>query len=215
MSGGRLLLISDKNWREPEEMGNHGTHLAYFTSRAPVALPELDEPLTHWLTIPSNYHRRWGNSGTVVERHPALGGMPHEGFCDLQFFSLIRRAKSFWLDRWPERPQPIIRAIDNYWRGSNKAYLVEFRVGQGSALATTLNFTQHLGRAPEADYLLQQFIRYTASEAFQPATAMTAEDLEKAAKQFQADLPELIKRMGDVNAPPDQYRYDPLSGAMN
>jgi hypothetical protein len=213
--GGRLLLISDKNWAEPEELGNHGNHLAFFKTRAPVALPELDEPLTHWLTIPSNYPRRWGNSGTVVERHPALGDFPHEGFCDFQFLKLIRRAKSFWLDRLPARPRPIIRAIDNFWHGNNKAYLVEFRVGQGRVLATTLNFTQHLGRAPEADYLLNQFIRYVKGPEFSPRTAFSAAQLRTSIEQFARALPELIKQIGDANAPPTKYRYHPLSGEMN
>ncbi len=214
-AGGRLLLLSDKNWREPEEMGNHGTHLAFFTSRAPVALPELDEILTHWLTIPSNYDRRWGNSGTVIQPHPALGDFPHEGFCDSQFVSLIRRAKSFWLDRFPSRPQPIIRAIDNFWHGNSKAYLVEFRVGNGRVLATTLNFTQQLSKAPEADYLLLQLVRYALGSRFEPVASYSSEDLRRSRLAFAQELPALLKKIGDANLPPEKYRYNPLSGDMN
>lgn len=207
--GGRLLLISDKSWKEPEEMGNHGSHQALFTSRAPVSLPELDEPLTHWLTIPSNYATRWGNSGTVVEAHPALGDFPNQGFCDFQFFCLIRRAKSFWLDRFPRRPEPIIRAIDNFWHGNNKAYLLEFRVDQGRVLASTLNFTQHLGRAPEADYLFLQLLRYVQKASFQPKMQFSASELKSSMVHFAIELPELIKRIGDANAPP-KSRYTPV-----
>lgn len=214
-AGGRLFLLADKNWREPEEMGNHGTHLAFFTSRAPVSLPELDEPLTHWLTIPSNYDRRWGNSGTVVARHPALGDFPHEGFCDFQFFRLIRRAKSFWLDRFPTRPEPIIRAIDNFRHGNNKSYLFEFRVGRGSVLASSLNFTQHIGRAPEADYLLAQLIRYASGGQFEPQIRFSAAELRRAREDFAHELPEVIRRIGDANVSPVRYRYNSLSGEMN
>jgi beta-galactosidase len=214
-TGGRLLLISDKNWKEPEEMGNHGTHLAFFTSRAPVALPELDEPLTHWLTIPSNYPRRWGNSGTVIEPHPALGDFPHDDYCDFQFFKLIRRAKSFWLDEFPAPPPPIIRTIDNFWHGHNKSYLTEFGVGSGRVLATTLNITQSLGHAPETDYLLLQFIRYIQSSGFKPVTRFSSNELRESVKRFANQLPELIKQTGDANAPPVKYRYHPLSGDMN
>jgi len=208
------LLISDKNWQEPEDLGNHGTHLAFFTSRAPVVLPELDEPLTHWLTIPSNYPRRWGNSGTAIEDHPALGDFPHSDYCDFQFFRLIRRAKSFWLDAFPSRPQPIIRAIDNFWHGHNKSYLIEFRVGPGKVLATTLNITQSLG-APETDYLLLQFIDYINGPRFTPDTQFSPNELNESLKKFAIQLPDLIKQTGDANTPPTKYRYNPLSGDMN
>ncbi len=72
----------------------------------------------------------FGNSGTIVRRHPILKNFPHEGFCDLQFYDLTRTtaAKKIQdggainLDIWPVRIEPIIRSIDSWrWRARRLA----------------------------------------------------------------------------------------------
>src|SRR5207247_1634759 len=56
-----------------------------------------------------------GNLGTVIYDHPSLGRFPHEGFCDLQFLSLLRSVGRADLDALPVRVKPIIRSITD-WR---------------------------------------------------------------------------------------------------
>src|SRR5207249_861699 len=51
-----------------------------------------------------------GPSGTILDRkHPALRAMPSEGWCDLQFYSLIQDSKTILLDSLPTKIQPLVR----------------------------------------------------------------------------------------------------------
>src|SRR5206468_1121208 len=81
-----------------------------------------------------------GNLGTVIANHPALGDFPHEGFCDLQFLSLLRGVGRADLDALPTRITPIIRSITDWRLGASAAYLYEVNVGRGKLMVTTLNF---------------------------------------------------------------------------
>jgi hypothetical protein len=119
-------------------------------------------------TIPWNVGTT-GNSGTVVTPHGALGDFPHDGGCDLQFLSVIQ--DFFPMDFGPLRPGvsvPIIRAIDHYKSNRNNAYLLEFRVGKGRVLATSLGVIDRFDERVEARYLFRCLLDYVLGEWFQP-----------------------------------------------
>jgi hypothetical protein len=173
--GGRIWVISDKTWPWPEEIGIFGLHITNIIpeQQAPAVFPELDEKLTNWLTICSNNPKREGNSGTVVYPHPALGDFPHEGFCDLQFWPMIYRAKSLRLADFPAGTEPAIRTIDNFSRGRSKGYTAELRVGEGRLFISTLNLTQSYSWSPATRYMFDCLLEYTAGDGFQPSTRTT------------------------------------------
>ena len=84
--------------------------------------------------------------GTDVEQeHPAMRGMPCEGWCDLQFYGLVQGSTMVSLDELPVKVRPIIRSIDLAHRMSNRAYLFEVAVGKGRLLVSGLNFLVALG----------------------------------------------------------------------
>ena len=121
-----------------------------------------------------------GNLGTVIADHPALGSFPHEGFCDLQFLSLLNGVGRADLDALPVKVKPIIRSITDWRIGANAAYLYEVEVGSGGMLVTTLNFEQALAdKRPEAEWLLQELLNYLASDEFRPAATL---DIRKAVR---------------------------------
>jgi hypothetical protein len=86
-----------------------------------------------------------GPSGTeIANEHPALRGMPNEGWGDLQFFYLIQGSKSISLDSIPGKIEPIVRFIDRPQRLSNRAYLFEASVGKGKLVVSGFNFARAL-----------------------------------------------------------------------
>jgi beta-galactosidase len=180
--GGRIWIISDKSWPWPEEIGIFGLHITKFipSDQAPPVFPELDEQCAKWLTICSNTEPRYGNSGTLIYPHPALGDFPHEGFCDLQFWPMIYRAKSLQLDRFPAGTEPVIRTIDNYYRGRSKGYMVELGVGRGKVFISTLNLTQSFPWAVATRYMFDQLLRYV--------TGPTAQELRTMIEDFKVEL---------------------------
>lgn len=190
--GGRLFMISDKSWPWPEEIGIFGLHITKFIPehQAPPVFPELNEHCAKWLTVCSNTKVRYGNSGTIIYPHPLMDSFPHEGFCDLQFFPMIYRAKSLQLEYFPTGTQPIIRTIDNYHRGQSKGYMAELRVGEGRVFVSTLNLTQSFPRATATRYMFDRILRYLNSSDFDPEIVVSKEELRDMIEDFAKILKE-------------------------
>jgi hypothetical protein len=137
------------------------------------------------------------NLGTVIRRHPALDAFPHEGFCDLQFYrmlkihdgrSSIRNGKTIILEDFPVAVDPLIRSIDRYQYLRDKAYLFELGVGRGKLLVSTLNFFPTLNvwtfekvdfSGPECLFLFDQLVRYALSDQFHPVARISTAALGK------------------------------------
>ena len=183
---GNIWIISDNKWPWPEEVGIFGLHITKFipSEQAPILFPELDEHCSKWLTICSSAKSRHGNSGTLIYNHPAIGDFPHEGFCDLQFWPMIYRAKSLQLDLFPKGTEPIIRTIDNYYRGQNKGYMTELGVERGRVFVSTLNLTQSYSWSASTRYMFDQLLEYLMSESWNPSVQMTNEELKKMFQDF-------------------------------
>ena len=200
--GGRLWIISDKTWHWPEEPGIFGLHITRLLTvrQAPPVFPELDENLTNWLTICSNSPSREGNSGTIIYPHPALSRFPNEGFCDLQFWHMIYRAKSLRLVDFPPGTEPIIRTIDNFHKGRSKGYMVELRVGKGRLFISTLNLTKGFPRDVATRYMFDELLRYTTGPDFKPSVQMSAVELKAMIDKFAAEIaanpPQPLNEMG-------------------
>jgi hypothetical protein len=129
--------------------------------------------------------------GTIVRDHPALDGLPHEGFADLQFYNLLQGAGAFALDDAPGGFEPIVDAVRTAtgWLSKSKdltrtGFLIEARVGRGRLLATTFNVRPHLDAAhPDATYpdivwLLDRLLRYASSDQFAPRATLTWAQLQ-------------------------------------
>jgi hypothetical protein len=163
-----------------------------------------DAQLRNGAMVRTQFMPRWPLTGgqdisaTLIERHPALGEFPHDGFCAYQFYNLIvhpagslplpsegilaRRPAfnrglgvAFNLDRLPHPVSPIVRV---FGRNENRAYMFEARVGKGRLLATTLRLAQTAAQFPEAAWLVKQLLAYAGGNHFDPGVKLAAADLE-------------------------------------
>ena len=166
-AGGRVILLSKNAIREyrfapDEDWGwSHRFSKSY---RSPT-----------WNT------GKHGNSGTVVASHPALGGFPHHGWCDLNFVYLIDEAHPLLLEPYrPTRIEPIIRSIGHFMTLVDKAYMFEVNVGAGKLLATSLNVERTYPSHPETRYLLGSMMRYASGTEFAPRSTIGRKQLEDA-----------------------------------
>lgn len=153
--GGKCLLLSSGATIENTAV-YYGTTSFYKTFR----------------TIPWNAGTS-GNSGSVISEHPALADFPHEAVCDLQFVWMVRGVLP--MEFSPLRSygvRPIIRMIDHYAANRNNAHMLEFRVGTGRVLVTTLGILPNAAERIEARYLLRCLADYAHHEAFQPQAAV-------------------------------------------
>lgn len=163
-AGGRVILVATEGIIRP--------HPPLFQVQPYYA------GIRYFFTPPANYPpHEDGQNGTIIREHPMLGGYPHEGFADLQFFRLIDDAPP--IDLAPldlVRFEPIIRVIHRYPVFHPLAYLIEGRCGEGGLIISALDFRRHL---PEARYLLGKVVEYAASPAFQPAGELSATTLDR------------------------------------
>jgi hypothetical protein len=125
-------------------------------------------------TVPYNTGST-GNMGTLIADHPALRQFPHEGWCDLQFLRLISGVWPLDLDALkPARIDPIVRCIGHYKTMRNQAYLFEAAMGRGAFVATTFDIAHSFSARPEAQFMLDELLRYCLSAEFRPRNELPA-----------------------------------------
>lgn len=165
----KTLLITDK-LNEPA--------LSHLRQGGRVMLTMKQQSDTRGITfLPSP----GGAMGTLISVPRALGNFPNDGFCDLQFYSLLNGAAPFPLGAWPTDLTPIVGAIrtDTRFLSEEKsllraAYIFEVRAGGGSLLATSPGLWDHYEEAhPEAIYLFDSLLRYASSSSFAPNVAVS------------------------------------------
>lgn len=115
--------------------------------------------------------------GITVDPHPALGGFPHDGHSDWQWFHLVDGAAAVSLDHLPLTLRPIVGGIDNWNRGKRLGYLFEARVGRGRFLMTTLRLLEGYPSHPEAVYLLDALLHYAIAPTSEPDVELTLAQL--------------------------------------
>jgi len=170
-SQGRLLVTDRWNARV----------LGYLKAGGRVLL--LD-PAPAFPAVTSNYrpsgwdpNSREAHLGTIFNpQHPAMRGMPSEGWCDLQFYDLAHGAQTVVLEEVPGNLEPIVRVIDMPQRLWNKGLLFEARVGQGRLLVSGFRFASATKAGDRAAaYFLDELVRYALGPDFQPAGTIPLE----------------------------------------
>lgn len=121
----------------------------------------------YFFTPPANYPPyEDGYSGTIVRNHKMLGDFPNEGFCDLQFYRMVAESPAISLQPFSLLKQkPVIQVFSTYYVCHPLAHLIEFGVGKGGIIISSLNFNPDL---PEAKYLLSNILKYTINNKFKP-----------------------------------------------
>jgi beta-galactosidase len=115
-----------------------------------------------------------GPSGTIFDRtHPALREMPSDGWCDLQFHSVIENSKTVFLNPLPSKVRPLVRCIDRPTRLLDRAYLFEVAAGRGKLLVSGFNFARATdGADPGAAFFFDRLVRYALGPEFAPEASL-------------------------------------------
>ena len=117
-----------------------------------------------------------GNYATVIKPgHPALKGVPHEGFCGWQFRRLMEGGAAVQLEAAVPF-DPVIDIASSYKNARREAMLFEFRVGRGKLLVCTLHLRDD---DPGAVWLKNRILSYAAGDDFSPAQALMPAQLER------------------------------------
>lgn len=135
---------------------------------------------TPFTSIPTSFQmalagRTAGNLATVIADHPALGTMPHEGFCGWQFRHLLEGGNAVCFEAQDVPFDPIVEVASSHKYAIRQAMLFEFRALNGRLLVCSFRFANS---DPAARWLKQQLIRYATSEHFCPAHSLSRGQLD-------------------------------------
>lgn len=105
--------------------------------------------------------------------HPALEGLPHEGFCGWQFRRLMEGGKAVQIEA--DVPfDPIVDVASSVKCVVRQAALFEYRIGEGRLLVCSFRFAES---DPAATWLKDRLVAYAASDAFEPTREISPEQL--------------------------------------
>ena len=156
--GGRIILAAGEGLVRPfpPKLGGGG----YFFL-PPANYPPLED----------------GHGGAIIRDHPMLGGFPHEGFADLQFYRLIADVPPVDLEPLGLGGlTPVVQPLSTYFTCLPLAYLLEASVGKGAVILCALDLDQKL---PEARYLLSAILQYASGPRLRPRRSLSAPAWER------------------------------------
>ena len=145
---------------------------------------------------------------TVIQaNHPALRGLPHEGFCGWPFRRLVEGAAPVQIESGAPF-DPIIDVASSVKCVIRQSILFEYRVGDGRLLVCTFNFAND---DPASAWMRQRLLDYAASDAFEPAQRLTAAELRALIRTPFIDSGKDTNRARNVNDPSSCVRADALA----
>ena len=173
-SGGGAVLVPQTNVKVVSDISEKDLQTAMEKGERVLLLgagPFKSLPMTYRIGMAG---RCAGNFATVVKAgHPALEGLPHEGFCGWQFRRLMEDGKAIQLES--DVPfDPIVDVASAVKCVIRQSALFEYRIGKGRLLVCSFRFDE---TDPAAKWLKERLVAYAASDAFNPAQSLTPDQL--------------------------------------
>ncbi|MBN1387883.1 MAG: beta-galactosidase [Bacteroidales bacterium] len=110
--------------------------------------------------------------------HPALSEFPTEYHSNWQWWDAMSHSNAISLEGLSDKPEPIVRIIDDWVTNRNLALIFEAKVGNGKLVMTGIDLLSESDNRPEARQLLYSLKKYMAGDQFSPETELTFENLK-------------------------------------
>ncbi len=110
-------------------------------------------------------------------KHPALALFPTDYHSNWQWWYLVTRAGALMLDDLPRGLRPVVQVIDDWFTARKLGLVFEAKLGRGRLLVCSIDLKDDLDRNPVACQMLHSLLRYMEGSRFNPAVAVTAEQV--------------------------------------
>ena len=111
--------------------------------------------------------------------HPALAEFPTEYHSNWQWWDAMSHSGAILLDSFPQKPEPIVRIIDDWFTNRSLALIFEAKFGTGKIIVTGIDLVNNLDRRLEARQILYSLVKYMSGKAFNPQVEIDEEHLMK------------------------------------
>ncbi|RTE54193.1 glycoside hydrolase family 2 [Arenibacter aquaticus] len=126
---------------------------------------------------PVHFPDQPGTMGLLIDNeHKALQDFPTQSYTQWQWWDLCINSKASPIDTLPVKP--IVRVVDNFVTNKHLANIFEVKIGNGKLLFSSMDLHSDLENRPAARQLRQSLLNYMESEAFDPVSTITANQLE-------------------------------------
>jgi len=136
------------------------------------------EPFT---ALPTSFRislagRTAGNLATVINDHPIMHTIPHDGFCGWQFANMLETGSAVCFETMEVPFAPIVEVVSSHKNVIRQSALFEFGAINGKLVVCTLNLSED---DPAAKWLKTQIILYAQSDSFIPNFNLTEQQLSE------------------------------------
>ena len=114
--------------------------------------------------------------------HPLFADFPTEYHSNWQWWELIHGAAAMQIDALPPALRPLVQPIDTWFEARRLALIFEARVGAGRLMVCSMDLTSNLEQRLVARQMRYSVLRYLQSDAFQPATEISAAQVASLSK---------------------------------
>ncbi len=111
--------------------------------------------------------------------HPALAKFVTDYHTNWQWSELIRASAALHLDGMPAELRPIVQVIDTWFEARRLGLVVEAKVGEGKLLICAADILDADDMRPVARQMYHSLVGYMASDEFEPAVSVSAEQVGK------------------------------------
>jgi len=109
--------------------------------------------------------------------HPALASFPTSYHTDWQWWDPVMNAASMELGSLPEDLRPIVQVIPDWFEPKRLGLVFEAKVNGGNLLVCSIDLETNLDERPATRQLRASLLSYMSSDAFDPATNLSPEEI--------------------------------------
>lgn len=130
-----------------------------------------------WNRITFTNQREHLVGACIDARHAAFSLFPTDDFTNWQWWDLMDHSKPMLLGNLPVSIKPLVQPIDDWNEARKLGLIFEVRVGRAKVLICSIDLSTDLPQRPTAAQLRASLVRYVSSDAFNPSTEVTPDQM--------------------------------------
>lgn len=96
-----------------------------------------------------------------------------------QWWDIITNSQAINLNKFTDRPKPLIRVIDDWFTNRPLLMMFETKVGKGKLIVTSIDYNSTMDNRPASKQLLKSVFKYMNSNDFKPEATINIDQIKE------------------------------------